>query len=51
MRDGPKQRPGGELVCFWINVLCMIGFFFVLGDLILLLKTTVLTIHTLNFCI
>ena len=27
MRDGPKQRPGGELVCFWINVLCMIVFF------------------------
>ena len=35
MRDGPKQRLGGELVCFWNNVLFMIVFFVcVLGDLI-----------------
>ena len=43
---GPKQRPGGELVCFWINVLCMIVFFFfVLGDLILLLTENFPSYH------
>ena len=43
------SRNWGELVCFWINVLSLIVFFFVLGDLILLRKTTLLTIYTVNF--